>query len=346
MKRLFLGFVILSFLAAPGFAQTPPPPKPVAPLAVIDGQPIYERDLASDLASKLLQLHTQEFQLESKALDDLIEKRLVEAEASKRGVSTDRLLEDEVDSKVPEPTEAEVRGYYLAIRNEINRPYEEAKGQLQKAVRLLAIAEARQEYARSLRKESEVVVLLTPPKVEVAYDPGRVRGNPNAPVTIVEFSDFQCPYCRRAQATLKDLLAKYNGQVKLAYRDFPMRNLHPQAQIAAEAARCAEAQGKFWPYYDALFADQTKLDTEDLAATATQLGLDPNNFRSCLADRKFDAAIDQDAKDGMTAGVAGTPAFFVNGEFVNGDQPEAEFVKIIDRELALARHKTLSRASR
>ncbi len=333
MTRLIYGLALSLIFALSGSAQTLSPAKPGNKVATINGQPVYEQDLAPDLVSKLLQLHNQEYQLKSKALDDLIQKRVVEVEARKRGVSPDRLLEEEVDSRVPEPTEAEIRGYYLAVRNEINRPFDEVRPQLQKAVKLLAIAEARQDYAKRLRAKNDVVVLLSPPKVDVASDPARVRGNPNAPVTIVEFSDFQCPYCRKAQAILKDLLARYGGRVKLSYRDFPMRSLHPQAEIAAEGGRCAEEQGRFWEYYDALFDSPATLDEAGLEATAQKLGLNEKEFHSCLTSGKFKAEIERDVMEGTRAGVAGTPGFFINGEFVNGAQPEADFVRIIDREL-------------
>ncbi len=346
MKHLICALLTTLVLVMPGTAQTSAPSNSGDPVAIVNGQPILAQDLANDLNGKLLPLRNQEYQVESKALDDLIQKRLIEAEARKRGVSTDKLLEDEVDSKVPEPTEEEIRGYYLAVRNEMNKPFDEVKPMLKKAVMLLAITEARQDYAKSLRSKNNVVVLLSPPKVDVAYDTARVRGNPNAPVTIVEFSDFQCPYCRKAQATLKDLLAKYGDRVKLAYRDFPMRTLHPQAQAAAEASRCAGAQGKFWEYYDALFDDHVSLDEVGLEAIAQRIGMDQSAFHSCLTSGKFKAAIDQDIRDGTRAGVAGTPAFFINGELVSGARPEADFVEIIERELAATADKNGTLASR
>src|SRR5439155_19777940 len=203
----------------------------------------------------------------------LIRKKLIDAEAQKRGISADKLLEQEVDSKVADPSDAEVEGYYLAVQGQANQPLQEIKPQIQKVLKLLKMQQARQQYGNALRAKAEVSVLLRPPKVEVGYDPARLRGEAKAPVTIVEFSDFQCPYCKKVQPILTDLLAKYNGRVKLAYRDFPLRTLHAQAQLAAEAARCAEGQGKFWLYHDALFADQSKLDEAGLVKTAQMLGL-------------------------------------------------------------------------
>jgi protein-disulfide isomerase len=325
----------------------PVPQEPAGqPIATVAGQPIYEQELIPELGPRLLQLHNQEYQMKSQALEELIRKKVVEAEAKKRGISIDKLYEEEADSKVSEPSDAEISGYYLATKAQLNQPFLEMRPQLQKVVKLLKIAAARQEYADSLRAKAEVAVMLRPPQVDVGYDPARVRGDPKAPVTIVEFSDFQCPYCKKAQDTLKDLLIKYKGRVKLAFRDFPLRTLHPQAQIAAEASRCAEEQGKFWEYHDALFAGQATLSQAALVETAGSLGMDKKSFESCLATGKFKAQIEQDVQDGTKAGVAGTPGFFINGVFVNGAQPAAEFEKIIDGELAAIGNRSSSRASR
>ena len=332
-------------LAALCSAQEAPKGAPGEPLATVAGQPIYEQDLQTTVGPKLLQLHNQEYQVKSGALQDVIRQKLMEAEGKRRGISAEK-LQEEIDSKVPEPTNGEIEGYYLAIKNQFNQPFEEAKPQIQKMLKVIKTQQARQDYADSLRSQSEVVVLLHAPKVEVKNDSARLRGDPKAPVTIVEFSVFQCPYCKTVQPTLKDLLTKYNGRVKLSFRDFPVRSLHPQAEAAAEAARCAEEQGKFWEYHDALFADQSKLDAAGLTSTARSLGLDEKSFQSCLASGKFKAQIETDLQDGSKAGVAGTPGFFVNGVFINGSQPQAEFEKVIDGELAAAANRNSTRASR
>ncbi len=316
------------------------------PVAIVAGEKIYQRDLAAATASQMLQIHQQEYKIESQALDELIRKKLVDGEARRQGVSVDKLYEMEVDSKLGEPSDEEVEGYFLAIKSQVNQPFKDVKAQLKTAVKMLKAQQARLEYADSLRAKAQVIVLLQPPKVEVGYDSARVQGNPEAPVTIVEFSDFQCPYCKKAAATLNDLLAKYGDRVKLAYRDFPMRQLHPQAELAAEASRCAGEQGKYWQFHDALYADQSKLDAPGLTATALRLGLDEKVFQACLASGKFRAQVEQDLQDGTRAGVTGTPAFFINGVFLNGAQPQAEFEKIIDRELAAADSKGSTKASR
>ncbi len=162
-----------------------------------------------------------------------------------------------------------------------------------------------------------------------------LRGSPKATVVIVEFSDFQCPFCRQVQPTLKNLLAKYEGRVSLAYRDFPLREIHPQAQSAAEAARCAGEQGQFWPYHDLLFAHPEKLNREGLVEHARSLKLDEKQFDSCLSSGKFKAQIEEDLQQGLRAGVNGTPGFFINGISLSGAQPQAIFDRFIQIELAI-----------
>jgi len=167
----------------------------------------------------------------------------------------------------------------------------------------------------------------------VAADPVRVRGNSDAPITIVEFGDFQCPFCREVQSTLKAVMDKYQGRVRLGFRDFPLRQIHPQAQSAAEAGRCAAEQGKFWEYHDLLYANQGKLDQNGLKEQARTAALDVERFDACLAGGRFKPQIESDLQSGTGAGITGTPGFFINGVPLTGAQPLSEFEKIIDSQL-------------
>ncbi len=319
-----------------GYGQAPPQATSTDTVAVVAGQPISETDLEAAIGpQQLMQLRNQEYEARSRALENLIRLKLVEAEAKKQGIPAEQLLLREADSKVADPTDGEVEAFYLG-QSRPGASLESAREQYRTALKRMKLQKARQDYADSLRAGAEVAIYLRPPSVQVAYDPARVRGDAKAPVTIVEFSDFQCPFCRNAQATLNTILAKYNGRVKLAYMDFPLREIHAQASAAAEAARCAGEQGKFWEFHDALFADQTKLKEADLAAHARALRLNEKSFRSCLASGKYKPKIEEDLEEGQKAGVAGTPGFFINGVVLSGAQPQAEFEKIIDSQLALA----------
>ncbi len=176
-----------------------------------------------------------------------------------------------------------------------------------------------------------MTVALRAPTVAVATEGEPSLGPTNAPVTIVEFSDFQCPYCRQAQDTLKRLMAAYEGKIKLVFRDFPLRNIHPQAQKAAEAAQCAAE----WPYHDKLFAS-TNLQMDELKKFAQELQLNVEQFTSCLDSSKYAAGIDADMQAGQQAGVNATPTFFVNGYPLSGAASYERFKELVDAALEQA----------
>jgi protein-disulfide isomerase len=315
-------------------AQSSGAAKGTETLATVGDQPITEDDLLPSIAPKLSALRDLEYQLKKQALENLIDQRLVEAEAKKKGIAADQLLEQEVDTKVAKPTDAELNAYYLAQKAELKRSLNEVKAQIEASLRQAKIQQARQAYYAHLREHAKVIVLLSSPRVEVSVDPARVRGNPKAKVMIVEFADFQCPYCGAVQATLQSVLAKYPDTVALAYRDMPLSKIHPRARPAAEAARCAGEQGKFWEYHDLLFADQSNLDQDGLMDKARTLKLNEQQFESCLSSEKFKAQIQQDSQDGMRAGVSGTPGFFINGIFLSGSQPESAFENLVQEQLS------------
>jgi len=282
----------------------------------------------------LLELRKQEFKAKSGALDSLIRRRLVEAVAKKKGLTGEELLKQEVDSKVVEPSDDEAKGYYWAVKSGTTLPFDQIKSQVKQLLKNSEIQQARENYADSLRDTAQVSILLQPPSVQVGYDPARVKGEADAPITIVEFADFQCPFCSRVQPLLKDVLGKYRGKVKLAYLDFPLSQIHQHAEMAAEASRCALTQGKYWEMHDAMLADQSKLEETALVKTAEGLGLDQNSFAFCLKSGKYKAVVQQDFDAGSHAGVNATPTFFINGEFLSGVQSDADFTKIIDRQLS------------
>ena len=158
------------------------------------------------------------------------------------------------------------------------------------------------------------------------------RGGDNAPVTIVEYSDFQCPYCRKAETSLKQVMKKYGDRVRVVYMDFPLK-FHQDAMEAAIAARCADEQGQFWAYHDALFESPSGISDPALKTTAAQLGLDRMSFDRCLDQRKYRDAVVADLDQGKAAGADGTPYFVVNGVPMSGDQPASAFESVIDQQL-------------
>ena len=197
----------------------------------------------------------------------------------------------------------------------------------------------RQDYLKRVREHLEMPASLQQAKTEVSFDPARLRGSPHVPVIIIEFSDFQCPLCRKVQPTLKSLLAKYEGRVSLAYRDFPLRGMHGQAELGAESSRCAGEQGKFWEYHDLLFDNPDKLNQNGLLELARNAKLGEKQFDSCLSSGKYRSQVERDLQDGIRAGVMGTPGIFINGILLSGAQPEAAFEQVIESELASVKRK-------
>lgn len=175
-----------------------------------------------------------------------------------------------------------------------------------------------------------------PQAVQVSADDDAVLGDPNAPVEIIEFSDFQCTYCGRFYTqTLPELKSKYidTGKVKLVYRDFPL-SFHPEAQSAAEAAECAKEQGKFWEFHDKIFENQGSMSAAAYKQWAAELGLNAEQFNSCYDSGKYKSEVQKDFQDGQKAGVSGTPTCYVNGHQIIGAQPFSAFQSIIEQELA------------
>jgi protein-disulfide isomerase len=179
-------------------------------------------------------------------------------------------------------------------------------------------------------------------KVELGDAP--VKGAANAPITILEFSDFQCPFCSRVLPTLKQVEEKYGSQIKVAFRNLPLVQIHPDASRAAEAGACAADQGKFWEMHDKMFSNQQGLSVDGLKKMATEAGLDAEKFASCLGSGDKAARWHADTADAERYGVSSTPAFFINGRLVSGARPFEDFARIIEDELARAGVKPVADA--
>jgi len=305
------------------------------PIAIVAGEAISDEQLPSTVQGQLHRFHQQEFETRRAALEEVVNHRLLETEAHKKGVTVDKLLEVEVDAKAVDPTPGELEAYYQDQKEHVSEPFNQAQPKLKQELKQVKLQTAREAYLKLLQQQAEVVMFLNPPRIKVKYDPLQLKGSPNALVTIVEFSDFTCPFCRQADSTLKKLIAKYEGNISLAYRDFPMSDVRPEAHLTAEASRCAAEQGKFWEYHDLLFDNPGNFAREDLVKSAQKMHLNMKQFDSCLSSDKYKLQIDQDFQDGLRAGVFGTPGFFINGIFLAGAQPAAAFEKIIDEELEL-----------
>jgi protein-disulfide isomerase len=273
------------------------------------------------------------YQARRAALDELVADALIAQEAAQRHVDKSALVEQEIASKVAQPTDADVEAFYQTNRERLRGA---TLDQVRSAIREYLIQErtqtSRQAFIDRLQAHTPVKLMLEPPRYAIRTAESPSRGPANAPVEIVEFSDFQCPYCLAAHSTVKRVLDTYGDHIHFVYRHFPLPN-HPNAHPAAEASQCASEQGQFWPYHDRLFANPGKLTDADLKQSAAELRLDTARFNACVDSHKYKDFVDADVKAGQEAGVSGTPAFFINGRELTGAQPFETFKKVIDEEL-------------
>lgn len=305
-------------------------------LAEIDGEAITAGEIEKTIGAPLSRLEDQIYVLKRRALDALIAHKLVVKEAGRRGMSSQALLEAETRN-VDAGTEQEIDAAYRQQKGQVNADEITAKEQIRLQLYAQKIAARERAFIDQLRAQFVVVVNLKPPavfRVAPSIEGAPFKGPATAPVTIVEFQDFHCPFCRRVQPTLIQLATRYGDRVKLVYRDFPIDSLHPQARNAHEAARCANAQGRFWAYHDALYSKPPKAGLDDLKAIAKEVGVEMENFERCLNARTYRSAVQSDIDEGTRLGVIGTPAFFINGRVISGAQPFESFTRIVDEELA------------
>ena len=336
-KRLLSVLVLVIALSWPDAARTAPRSEP---LAEVNGEAITAEEIEQALGAQLRRLEQQIYDLKRQKLEAVIGERLLAREAAKQSLSVQALLDAEVAAKAGTVADEEVETFYQANKARLKGAEAEARERIRAHFQSQKLVARRQAYLQSLRSQATVVIRLPAPpvfKAEVGVEGAPFLGPVAAPVTIVEFSDFQCPFCKQVVPTLTQVRSRYGEKVKLVYRDFPIDGLHPQARKAAEAARCAQDQGKFWDYHDALFANAPKLSPEQLKTYAQQVGLDLPSFERCLASGTHAATVQKSVDEGIRLGVTGTPAFFINGEFVSGAQPVESFARVIERELARAR---------
>jgi protein-disulfide isomerase len=322
-----------AFQARP--AATPTPTPSSAPLAILDGQPITAADIEPIGGPNLANARMQWYNAQRGAVEEAITRRLLDKEAKARNVSLAELTRAEIESKVAPVTPAEQKAFYDAnkARYFANVPEPEALKQIEMGLGQQRMQQRRAEYAQSLRLKSSVKMLLDPPRTVVSADDDPAKGPADAPVTIITFSDFQCPYCSRVNPTLARLKDRYGDSIRVVFRDFPILQIHPQAAKAAEAGACANDQDKFLPMHDLLFANQSRLDVASIKQHAATLGLDAAVFEKCLDSGKYEAEWKKDSEDAQKAGVQSTPAFFINGRPVVGAVPYEQFVEVINEEL-------------
>ena len=311
-------------------------PAPAGAAAIVDGVAITEEDMAKAAGPKWAQFKAQEYAFKRELIEGAIGQKLLENEAKKRGITVADLRQQEVESKTEVVSETQAKEFYEQNRQRFGTLSEpEALDQIQKGLFNQRLQRKLNEYVATLKGTANVRVLLEPHRIKVDPSDDPSKGPADAAVTIVEFSDFQCPYCARIPPALKRVEETYGKNVRVVFRDFPLLSIHPNAAKAAEAGACAADQNKFWEMHDEIFANQQKMAVDDLKAHAKKVGLDSAVFDACLDSGKKAEEWKADTADGEKYGVSGTPSVFINGRQLQGTPGFEQMAPIIDEELQL-----------
>ena len=335
-----LGLAIFMALGATVMAEQPASDR----AAVVNGMVISIQDVekAASPDLKTIEVRRTQFEIELErdrrvaldtALEGIVRDRLLTAEAEKRKVSVDELIAIEVESAVPRPADEAVVQFYNANKADLEGSLADNVTAIREYLRSDKRQAVYDAFISGLKKDYGVKSYLEPSRTTIATAGRPSKGPANAPVTIVEFSDFECPFCRALFPTLQKIESDYKDKLRVIYLQFPLASMHTHARKAAEASLCAYEQDKFWQFHDAMFTDQQHLAVEDLKQKAEKLSLDKKAFNTCLDSDKYLAEIQSDMEEGVRVGISGTPAMFINGRLLIGAQPYADIQKIIEDEL-------------
>jgi len=311
-------------------------------LATIGDEQVTMADVRARVGDDLDQNETRyrlnQHKLVERALQDILRERVIKAEATKQGKTMDQLVAEEAGGSI-EPSEVEIATWYKENQARTGgRALDQIRPQIADFLRDQKRSEAGARLEARLNKDRNVKINLEPYRLTLNNEGAPALGPAGAPVTLVEFSDFQCPFCGRFYPTLKQVEQKFGDKVRIVYRQYPIPSLHPNAFKAAEASLCANDQGKFWALHDMMFQEQDRLAVKDLKAKAGRLGLDQGKFDACLDSGRHTEQVQEDQKEASRVGVTGTPALFVNGVPIDGGAVSLDVVsKAIEKELARAK---------
>lgn len=303
------------------------------PVATVGGRTITQAELEKHVKARLVTIDQEKYEALREGLDEMVAKELLEQEAKARGTSVEAMEKVEITDKISPPSEADILQLYEGNKEELgDEPIEKVRPRLVEFLQQMQEAKLRGELVAQLKTKYKASVTLKAPTFDVATGSRPPLGNPKATIKIIEFSDYECPYCKKGEESIQQVMKAYGDRVQLYYRDYPLP-FHKNARNASLAAGCAMAQGKFWEYHGKLFAME-ELSTEKMKAAAGELGLDQAKFNKCFEEQEFKKAIEKDIEDAQNVGVTGTPTFFVNGRVLSGAQPFEAFKQVIEEELA------------
>jgi protein-disulfide isomerase len=336
MCRLFAALFLAAVVA--GCRQPPPPPSDVAArvgdrVITIGEVDAKWRELN---ASEQMKAQSAVYAGRRAVLDIIIGDMLLNRAAAAKGVTLEQFLRAEIPKRTKEVSPADIEQFYTANKAEIGKQsIDDVRPSIEQYLERERRDAARESLLAELRKNAGTTeIALEPPRQEVALDASDpVRGPESAPVTIVEFSDYQCPFCARATPVLARVRATYGDRVRIVWKDFPLDQIHPRAHELAQAARCAGDQGKYWEFHDHVFSAQDAAASTPLEDYAKALGIKPPPFVECVKSKRYGQAVMDGQDAGNSLGVEATPTFFVNGRVISGAQPFDVFARIIDDEL-------------
>ena len=317
-------------------------------LATVGDRPIEAREVEQSLRIQLYELDMEKYRLTRRRLEQMIAEDLLGRAAAAAGKSVSAYVTEQIQEQLATVSDSEVEARYQQAREQMaangqgplgaHSSFDEqrAKQQIRNVILRERASQGLQKLLERLSVETKVSLQIRPPDPPVfilpdANDP--VLGPGTAPVTIVEYGDFECPICKESVPILKQLRTLFPDQVRFVYRDFPLAS-HPHARPAAEAAQCAFEQGAFWPYHDALFAEAPELQAAEYLKLAQHLRLNAEEFAGCLASDRPKAAVTKDLTEGQRLGINATPTFFVNGRYMGGYQTLEALREMVDRALA------------
>jgi protein-disulfide isomerase len=288
---------------------------PTAVVATVSGESLKADTMIERLKPIVYRMRLEAYEAIKQRVDRMVDDNLLLTEATRRQVGPEQIIRAEISDKVRNPTEEEVNKFYTENKARINGDLNTVRNQIVAYLQNESRQQLEQDFSARLRKGADVRWLITepvPPIQNVSVDDDPARGDATAPVTIVEFTDFQCPACAAMHPVIEEVLKSYTGKVRFVVRDFPL-NQHEWARKAAEAANAANAQGKFFEYIAVLFKNQKALDVPSLKKYASELGLDRARFDAALDRGVYAAEVNKDVSDGEMYGVGSTPTIFING---------------------------------
>jgi protein-disulfide isomerase len=336
MKNYFLAAssLVLLVSSSSSFAQelaTRNSSEPIA--AVVGSTKITYGDVDAILGNRLLRILADQYRLRQIALEEIIGKALLELEAHERHMEIEELRDIEIARKSPPVTDDEVQQTFQKLGPRATESSSaDAMIQIRQTLERQHLNARRAEFLGVLRGKIGAQIFLEPVHLNIAETDAPNKGAAKAPISLVIFSDFECPFCGRSVELTRKLESRYGEQLRIVFRNFPLPT-HRNAQKAAEAGSCANEQEHFWEMHDVLFENQNRLETSDLKRYAVSLGLDSRQFDACLDSSKYAGKWKADLQQAREYGIMGVPTFFINGRPVMGMSSYEEMSQIIDDEL-------------